>query len=91
MDEYFDLQPQSPVCGKVPELYRQHVLQDSARIFKESQGSVEIISWPKDANGKPCIILRSHVANSNCKQSSICLRASTPRHLSYRASRYVLV
>lgn len=91
MDEYFDSQPQSSVCGKVPELYRLHVLQDSARIFKKSQGSVEIISWPKDANEKLRLILHSHIANSNCKQTSICVRASAPRHLSYRASRYVLM
>ena len=52
MDEYFDIQAQNPTDGRVPELYRQNVLQDSARLFKDSEGSVEVLSWPKGATGK---------------------------------------
>jgi len=91
MDEYFDVLPQSPICGRVPELYRQHVLQDSTRIFKDSQGSVEIFSRPKNSNGKLHIVLSAHPANSDYKQSSIFVRVLAPRHPSYHTSRYVLL
>ncbi|KAK0514063.1 hypothetical protein JMJ35_003785 [Cladonia borealis] len=51
MDEYLKIKPQSPVYGDVPGLYRQQILQDSARVFKDDQGSVDLISWSKNAKG----------------------------------------
>lgn len=51
MDEYFNVQPENPAHSKVPEFYRQRLLQDSTRVFKDSQGSVELLSWPKNAKG----------------------------------------
>lgn len=66
MDEYFDIQAQNPLGGEVTELYRQHVLQDSARVFKESEGSVEVFSWLKDATGKPRPAWSVHPADSDC-------------------------
>ncbi|KAL8673354.1 MAG: hypothetical protein Q9168_002233 [Polycauliona sp. 1 TL-2023] len=80
MDEYFNAQGQSPACGKVPELYRQHVLQDSTRLFKDNQGSIELLSWPKDAGGKCCPLrLLVKVVESDWKQHSMCARVSTRR------------
>ena len=63
MDEYFVNQTQRQTCVAVPEIYRQRILQDSARIFKQDQGSVEVISWPKDGKGK---------APSKFNQPTIC-------------------
>lgn len=58
MDEYFNVQPDNPAHStKVPEFYLQRLLQDSARVFKDSQGSVELLSWPKNAKGSLSIPL----------------------------------
>lgn len=91
MDEYFDSQPQSLFCGNIAELYRQRVLQDSTRVFKDSQGSIELVSWPKRAQGTLRTVLSAHPAHNDCEQRLIWIRMSIQLRRCYRASRYAML
>lgn len=51
MDEYFNVKPQGSIYSDISDLHRQRILQDSARVYKDGQGSLDLISWPKNAKG----------------------------------------
>ena len=51
MDNYFHIHSENQVHCNSPEFYHQRLLQDSPRLFKDVEGEVELLSWPKDAQG----------------------------------------
>ena len=88
MDAYFDAQPQSPISGRAPELYRQHVLRDSTRVFKNNEGSVELFSWLNTAKGTLRNFLSIYPMGSDCEQTSIYVRLLIAQHPSFPAFKY---
>ena len=89
MDEYLNMKRQSPVYGDVPDLYRQRILQDSARVFKDDQGSLTWYHGPRMPK-EGFILSCPHLANNNSKQSLIRPSSLILQHPLFLVTRYIV-